>query len=268
MSCAMWPFDSGRVTAPVIRLEGLIASRGAGRGLSLNTVEPALERAFAMKRTPIVALSINSPGGSAVQSRLITQRIRQLAAQKKKRVLAFVEDIGASGGYMLACAGDEIFVDPSSIVGSIGVIGGGFGFPELMAKIGVERRVYTAGAVKGRLDAFRPEDPDDVARLQAILDHIHEVFIGLVRERRAGKLKETPMLFQGEVFTAQEAIASGLVDGFGDLHSVLAARYGETVRLKRVQPPKPSLLRRLMGGAGDALVETMEERAAFARFGL
>jgi signal peptide peptidase SppA len=264
----MWPFDSGRATVPVIRLEGVIAARGVGRALSLSAMEPALERAFAMKRAPIVALSINSPGGSPVQSRLIMARIRQLAAQKKKKVLAFVEDVGASGGYMLACAGDEIFVDPSSIVGSIGVIGGGFGFPELMAKLGVERRVYTAGAVKGRLDAFRPENPEDVMRLQQILDQIHDVFIGLVRERRGDKLKDDPMLFQGEVFTAQEAVENGLVDGFGDLHSVLAARYGENVRLKRVQPPKPSLLRRLMGGAGDAVLETIEERAAFARYGL
>jgi signal peptide peptidase SppA len=265
----MWPFDSGRVTVPVIRLEGVIAARGVGRGgLNLNGLEPALERAFAMKRAPVVALSINSPGGSAVQSRLIMTRIRALATQKRKSVLVFVEDVGASGGYMLACAGDEIFVDPSSIVGSIGVIGAGFGFPELLAKLGVERRVYTAGAVKGRLDAFRPENPDDVMRLQQILEHIHDVFIGLVRERRAGKLKDDPMLFQGEMFTAKEAIENGLVDGFGDLHGVLAARYGENVRLKRVQPPRPSLLRRLMGGAGDAALAALEERMAYARYGL
>jgi len=264
----VWPFDSGRVTVPVIRLEGVIASRGGGRGLCLSLIEPALERAFGMKKAPVVALAINSPGGSAVQSRLITMRVRQLAAQKKKQVLAFVEDVGASGGYMLACAGDEIFVDPSSIVGSIGVIGGGFGFPDLLAKLGVERRVHTAGAVKGRLDPFRPENPEDVIRLQQILDHIHDVFIGLVRERRGTRLKDDPMLFQGEIFTAKESIENGLVDGFGDLHSVLAARYGEAVRLKRVQPPRPSLLKRLMGASGEAALAALDERAAFARYGL
>ncbi|MBL8551876.1 MAG: S49 family peptidase [Hyphomonadaceae bacterium] len=261
----VWPFPSPPLI-PVVRLEGMIAA--ARPGLNLASLEPTLHRAFQFAKAPAVALSINSPGGSAVQSHLIVKRIRQLAAQKKKQVLAFVEDVGASGGYMLACAADEIFVDPSSLVGSIGVIGGGFGFPELMQKLGVERRVHTAGAVKGRLDPFRPESPDDVRRLDEILKEVHAAFIAIVRERRAGKLKETPMLFEGEIFTAREAIEVGLVDALGDLNGVLAARWGKDVRIRKMPVGRMSLLRRLMGGAGDALLSRLEERAAFARYGV
>ena len=261
----VWPFPSPPLV-PVVRLEGMIAA--APRGLSLTGIDHALQRAFAYSRAPAVALAINSPGGSAVQSHLIVRRVRQLAAQRKKRVLAFVEDVGASGGYMLACAGDEIFVDQSSLVGSIGVVGGGFGFPELLDKLGVERRVHTAGAVKGRLDPFRPENPDDVRRLDEILRQVHEVFIAFVRERRAGKLKEAPLLFEGEIFTAREAIELGLVDAMGDLHTVLAERYGKEVRVRFMRVGRMSLLRRIMGGAGDAMLAALEERAAFARYGI
>lgn len=265
----VWPFGKKLPVVPVVRMEGVIAARGGvGRSLSYLSLEPALEKAFAIKRAPIVALSINSPGGSPVQSRLIVQRVRQLAAEKKKKVLAFVEDLGASGGYMLACAGDEIFVDPSSLVGSIGVIGGGFGFPELMGKLGIERRVHTAGKVKGRLDPFRPESPADAARLESLLKQIHDVFISLVKERRGAKLRSDPLLFEGEIFTAREAIDLGLVDEVGDLHGVLAARYGAEVKVKRIPMARPSLVRRLMGGAGDAALESFEERLAFARYGL
>jgi len=265
----MW-FSDSRPVIPVLRLEGLIAARQTPRaGLSLATIEGALDKSFATKRSPAVALSINSPGGSAVQSHLIVRRIRQLAAQKKRKVLAFVEDVGASGGYMLACAGDEIFVDPSSIVGSIGVVGGaGFGFQDLIAKFGIERRVHTAGAVKGRLDPFRPERPEDVQRMNEILREVHDMFIGLVRERRAGKLTDNPMLFEGEIFTGREAVAYGLADGFGDLHSVIEARYGDKVRLKRIPLSRRPLAMRMLGGAGEALIAAAEERAAFARFGL
>lgn len=266
----MWPFPDNRPLVPVIRLEGMIAAKGGvgQTGLHLAALEPALERAFALKAAKAVALAINSPGGSAVQSHLILRRIRELAAKHKKPVLAFVEDVGASGGYMLACAADEIFVDPSSLVGSIGVIAGGFGFPDLIAKLGVDRRVHTAGAVKGRLDPFRPENPEDVIRLQQILDQIHDVFIGLVRERRGPKLKDDPRLFEGEIFTAKEGVELGLVDGFGDLHAVLAARYGKDVRIKRVAPAKPAIWRRMLSGAGDAAVHALEERMAYARYGL
>jgi signal peptide peptidase SppA len=264
----VWPFPSPPVV-PVIRLEGLIsAATGARRGLNLASLDSALQRAFAFGRAPAVALQVNSPGGSAVQSHLIVRRIRQLAAQKKKPVLAFIEDIGASGGYMLACAGDEIFVDPSSILGSIGVIGGGFGFPEALARLGVERRVYTAGSAKARLDPFRPENPDDVRRLDELLRQIHAAFIALVRERRGPKLKDAPLLFEGEIFTAREALDLGLADAMGDLHGVLAQRYGKDVRLRRIPVGRMSLMRRLMGGAGDALFDALEERAAFARYGL
>ncbi len=265
----VWPFTS-RAVVSVIRLEGVIAARGGAGvgGLNLAALEPALARAFAQGGARAVALCINSPGGSPVQSDMIVRRIRQLAEKHKKSVLTFVEDVGASGGYMLACAGDEIFVNPSSLVGSIGVIGGGFGFPDLMAKLGIERRVHTAGAVKGRLDPFQPEKPEDAARLGAILTQLHDIFIGFVRERRGARLKDDPMLFEGEIFTAREAVELGLADGFGDLNSVLAARYGAEVRLKRFAPSKPSLWRRLIGGAGEAALAALEERLAFSRYGL
>jgi serine protease SohB len=264
----VWPFPAPP-QIPVIRLEGMIsATPGVQRGLNLVALEPALQRAFSLSHAPAVALTINSPGGSAVQSHLIVRRVRQLAERKKKSVLAFIEDVGASGGYMLACAADEIFVDPSSLVGSIGVVGGGFGFPELLAKLGVERRVYTAGAVKSRLDPFRPENPDDIRRLDAIMREVHAMFIALVRERRGARLKEAPLLFEGEIYTAHEALAAGLADALGDLNTVLVERYGKDVRLRRMPVGRMSLMRRLMGGAGEALVASLEERALYARYGL
>jgi signal peptide peptidase SppA len=266
----VWPFAPSHLVVPVLRLEGFIAgTAGPRRGLNLATMEGALERAFGLRRAPAVALSINSPGGAAVQSHLIARRIRQLAVQKKRKVIAFIEDVGASGGYMLACAADEILVDPSSIVGSIGVLGGaGFGFTELLAKLGVERRVHKAGSVKARLDPFRPESPEDVQRLDEILRDVHDAFIGFVRERRAGLLKDNPMLFEGEIFTGREAVENGLADGFGDLHSVIAARYGEKTRVRRLPLARRPLAMRLLGGGADALLASLEERMAYARYGL
>lgn len=257
---------------PVVRLEGLIGNRGRlGRGLSLSGLEAPLDKAFAYKRAPAVALVINSPGGAPVQSSLIVRRIRDLAVQHRRPVLAFVEDVAASGGYMLACAGDEIFCDPSSLVGSIGVIGGGFGVAELAAKLGVERRVYTAGVRKNRLDPFGPEQPEDVARYDELLRDIHVAFIDLVKRRRSGKLQEHPLLFEGEVFTGGEAVRLGLVDGFGELRATLRERYGSKVRLKSVAPRRAPFLQRLAGGASEAAtlaaIEALELRLAHARLG-
>jgi signal peptide peptidase SppA len=241
-----------------------------------------LERAFSTKNAKAVALLINSPGGSPVQSRQIYLRIRQLAAEKNLPVLVFVEDVAASGGYMIACAGDEIFCDPSSILGSIGVVGGSFGMTELIRKIGVERRLYTAGSHKAMLDPFLPENPDDVARLKSIQREIHAIFIALVRESRGARLKGADdMLFTGEYWAGETSVSLGLADGIGDLRSTLRARYGEKV-LTPVIAPASGLLSGLLGrkspaagalafdglpGLPDEVISALETRAIWARFG-
>src|SRR5476651_2880658 len=218
---------------PVVRLSGVIGMGTPLRpGLMLSSVARSLERAFETRNARAVALIINSPGGSPTQSHLIFRRIRQLAAEKKLPVIAFIEDAGASGGYMLACAADEIICDQFSIVGSIGVVGGSFGFPKLMEKLGVERRLYTAGERKVMLDPFLPEKPEDLKRIKANQKDIHEHFIALVRERRGSKLKgNEKTLFSGEFWTAQMAVELGLADRIGDLRSTLRERYGEKVRM-------------------------------------
>jgi serine protease SohB len=262
---------------PVVRLTGAIGAVTPLRpGLTLSGVARQLERAFAVRGAKAVALVINSPGGSAVQSRQIFLRIRQLAAEKNRPVLVFVEDVAASGGYMIACAGDEIFCDPSSILGSIGVIGATFGFPDLMRRLGVERRVYTAGERKVTLDPFLPENPDDVARLKAIQRDIHAVFIALVRERRGPRLKGTEAdLFSGEFWAGERAVALGLADAIGDLRGVLRARFGDKVRTPVMVSPGGLLgrLGRRSGGAAvnglpDAALSAVETRALWARYGL
>src|SRR5216684_801518 len=246
----------GVAVVPVVRLSGVIGAVTPLRpGMSLTGVAKTLERAFAMKNAKAVALMINSPGGSPVQSRQIYLRIRQLAAEKKLPVLVFVEDVAASGGYMIACAGDEIFCDPSSILGSIGVVGGSFGFQELIGKIGVERRLYTAGEHKAMLDPFLPEDREDVARLKAIQREIHTIFIALVKGSRGSRLKGADdTLFSGEYWAGETSISLGLADGIGDLRSTLRARYGEKV-LTPVIAPASGLLGGLFGrrsaGAGS-----------------
>jgi serine protease SohB len=227
-----------------------------------------------------VALIINSPGGSPTQSHLIFRRIRQLAAEKKLPVLAFVEDVGASGGYMLACAADEIICDQFSIVGSIGVVGGSFGFPKLMEKLGVERRLYTSGDRKVMLDPFQPEKPEDVKRIKGIQKDIHEHFIALVEERRAGKLKSNDKtLFSGEFWTAPMAIELGLADSIGDLRSTLRERYGEKVRTPLISESRGIFGRRIPGissleniarrpGLADDFISALEARALWGRYGL
>jgi serine protease SohB len=210
---------------PVVRLSGTIGAVTPLRpGMTLAGLAKTLERAFATRNAKAVALVINSPGGSPVQSRQIYLRIRQLAAEKKLPVLVFVEDVAASGGYMIACAGDEIFCDPSSILGSIGVVGGSFGFQELIKKIGVERRLYTAGEHKAMLDPFLPEDEGDVARLKSIQREIHAIFIALVKASRGSRLKGADdELFTGEYWAGETSVSLGLADGIGDLRSTLRA---------------------------------------------
>src|SRR5215471_16827695 len=221
----------GLPTVPVVRLTGVIGfSTPLRPGLSLAGVARALDRAFNMGKPKAVALAINSPGGSAVQSHLIYARIRQLAAEKSVPVIAFVEDVAASGGYMLACAADEIVCDPSSIVGSISVVGASFGLHEAMHKLGIERRVYTAGEKKVMLDPFLPEKPEDVEHLKALQREVHETFIGLVQTSRGARLTGPEnTLFSGEYWAAKTALGYGLIDRLGDLRSVLRERFGKGV---------------------------------------
>lgn len=260
---------------PIVRLTGVIGGPGLrGGGLSLSSVNPALERAFRLRGAKAVALSINSPGGSPVQSALIAGRIRALSAEKKLPVVAFIEDVGASGGYWLALAADEIFADPSSIVGSIGVIHASFGFAGALERLGIERRLYTAGAKKSLLDPFRPERPEDVERLNAILHELHQGFKATVRERRGARLKGgDEELFEGQVWTGRGALEAGLIDGLGDLHAVLRQRFGEKVKLPLISTARPWWQRRLGLEAWpralvDAGLDSLVERALWSRYGL
>jgi serine protease SohB len=267
---------------PVVRLSGTIGVSAPLRpGLTLSTTARALERAFSTRKASAVALVINSPGGSPTQSHLIFRRIRQLAEEKKIPVLAFIEDVGASGGYMIACAADEIICDDYSIVGSIGVVGGSFGFPKLLEKLGVERRIYTSGERKVMLDPFLEENPDDVIRIKALQKEIHGHFIALVKSRRGARLQASDKtLFSGEFWSAQPAIELGLADRLGDLRSTLRERYGDKVRMPLMagersflgrKVPGVNLLDAFSGGnqslAAD-LVSTLEERALWSRYGL
>ncbi len=277
-------FRPGAAVVPVVRLSGVIGAVTPLRpGMTLSGVARVLERAFSFRNAKAVALVINSPGGSPVQSRQIYLRIRQLAAEKKLPVLVFVEDVAASGGYMIACAGDEIFCDPSSILGSIGVVGGTFGFQEAIKRLGIERRLYTAGEHKAMLDPFLPENPDDVARLKAIQREIHAIFISLVKDSRRERLKgPDDVLFTGEYWAGDTAVSLGLADAVGDLRSTLRARYGEKVITPVIAQPSgllSGLLGRKAPGAGslaalegaaglpDELISALETRAIWARFG-
>jgi len=276
-------FRSDVPVVPVVRLSGVIGAVTPLRpGMTLASVAKLLERAFATRNAKAVALAINSPGGSPVQSRLIYLRIRALAAEKKLPVIAFVEDVAASGGYMIACAADEIYCDPSSIVGSIGVVGGSFGFQELIKKIGVERRLYTAGEHKAQLDPFLPEDPGDVARVKALQQEIHALFISLVKDSRGARLKgEESKLFSGEYWAGGTSVALGLSDAIGDLRSVLRARFGDKVRTPVIAAPSgllSGLMRKSSGAAAEAsldglaalpdqLISALETRAIWAKYG-
>ena len=279
-------FRKKEIEIPVVRLHGAIMSGGSPLrpSLSLETAAGVLEKAFGEKKAPAVAISINSPGGSPVQSRLIYRRIRDLADEHQKRVFVFVEDAAASGGYMIALAGDEIIADPSSIVGSIGVVSASFGFPELLKKIGVERRVYTAGQNKAVLDPFQPEKKADIDRLKKLQLEIHETFIDMVKERRGSKLANDPDLFTGMFWTGIKGKEIGLIDGLGDMRSFLRKTYGNKVKLKLIEPKRGFLGRKVPGvemglglgidpsaiaaHLGDGLLSVAEEKALWARYGL
>ena len=271
-------FRSNAVEIPVIRLSGAIMAGGSQfrPALNLAAISPLLEKAFSDKAAPAVAFSVNSPGGSPVQARLIYKRIRDLASEKNKTVFMFLEDVAASGGYMIAVAGDEIVADPSSIVGSIGVISSSFGFTGLMEKIGVERRVHTAGSNKSVLDPFLPEKKKDIEHLKSLQLDIHDVFISMVKERRGAKLKDNPDLFTGLFWAGQKAKDLGLVDDLGDMRSFLKARFGEKTKLRLIAQSRGLFgmragaggVSQIGAGAAEALIEGAEERALWARFGL
>ncbi|MEL6747361.1 MAG: S49 family peptidase [Pseudomonadota bacterium] len=279
-----------RPTIPVIRLSGVIAAGSMRSGISIGSAAPLIEKAFkAMGKEKTVAVVINSPGGSPVQSNLVMRRIRALADEKDAKVLVFVEDVAASGGYFIAIAGDEIFADPSSVVGSIGVISAQFGLQEAIAKLGIERRVYTAGESKSMLDPFKEAQSDDIARLRDILEEIHTVFIDTVKERRGDKLIGADSeLFEGQVWVGRHAVTAGLIDGLSDVRTELRRRFGKKVRMQ-VIGRRQSLFSRQQPGVAmpwdaasvgtdglgaaaarlaPALLDALEDRAQYQRFGV
>ncbi len=260
------PFVKSPPVVSVLRLQGVIAAGSRGT-LNDQALAGLIQKAFTKGKPEAVALSINSPGGSPTQSSLIAARIRRLAEEKEVKVYAFVEDVAASGGYYIACAADEIWVDRHSITGSIGVISAGFGFNELMSRYGIERRVYTAGKSKSLADPFRPEKDEDVARIKALQEHIHAGFIDHVKTRRGDRLNAEMELFDGSVFVGDEAMPTGLIDGVGHLVPKMKEVFGDKVVLKPYAQRKPLLSRFGARIVGDAMAE-VEDRAAFARFGL
>lgn len=269
MSVAMrlrLPFIKNPPLVAVVRLSGAIGMNGRG-SLSDAALAPVLERAFRRGKPDAVALEINSPGGSPVQSALIGARIRRLGEECKVPVIAFVEDVAASGGYWLAASADEIWADDNSVLGSIGVISAGFGAQVLIARQGIERRVYTAGKSKSMLDPFQPEKPEDVSRLKALLEDIHANFIAHVKARRGPKLDLKADLFTGEIWLAGKAAELGLIDGVGHLVPKMKDRFGDKVQFRRYGLRKPFWTRFGAQLADDAFA-VIEERAAFARFGL
>lgn len=277
------PIERFRNPPPVVAvvpLSGVIGRLGGlQRGLTLRGLAGTLKRAFDLSDVKAVALIVDSPGGSPVQSALIAGRIRALAAEKKLPVYAFAEDVAASGGYWLLTAGDELYADESSIIGSIGVVAGSFGFPQALQRLGVERRLYTSGTHKAALDPFSPEKPEEVQHLRSILEETHETFRRHVRERRAGKLKgDEDVLFSGRFWTGRAALELGLIDGLGDVRTVMRAKFGEKVRLRLIGDGRRWWRRRLGlpdTGTGVAalqelperLLGALEERLMWSRFG-
>lgn len=279
------PFFRRSPVVPVLRLTGTIGMVTPLRpGLSLAALAGPIEKAFTMSKVPGVAVVVNSPGGSPVQSHLIFQRIRQLAAEHRKRVHVFCEDVAASGGYFIALAGDEIHADPSSIVGSIGVVSSSFGLDKAIQKLGIERRVYTAGLNKSQLDPFLPEKVEDIERLKALQRDVHDVFISIVKDRRAARLKGPDAeLFSGAFWSAPRALDLGLIDGIGDVRARMREVYGTKVRLAVVPTSRGGLLSRFRRAPGlnsacdgldlsatlvDDVVSAVEARALWARYGL
>jgi len=265
------------INIPTLKLSGVIGQAGIGRsGLTIHTLNKLIDKLFSDKKSPVVALIINSPGGSPTQSSLIAEKIIEKSKEKNKKVIAFVEDVAASGGYWLACSANEIFIDQNSIIGSIGVISPGFGFVNLIKKIGVERRVYTSGKSKSFLDPFKPEKKEDIERLKKIQEQIHENFITFVKNRRGNKLKKNKEkeIFSGLFWVGNKALDFGLVDGIGSIDTILKTKFGKNVNIKLIDQKKSFIQRKLSSSFNhslintDELIDKLEEKALFSRYGL
>ena len=264
---------SNSIDIPTLRLSGIIGQAGLMRtGLSLSSLDKLIVKLFSDKKAPVVALIINSPGGSPTQSALIAKRITDLGKLKKKKIIAFVEDVAASGGYWLACAADEIYLDQNSIIGSIGVISPGFGYVNFLKKIGVERRVYTSGKSKSFLDPFKPEKKEDITRLKKIQEEIHENFINYVKSRRGKKIskKNHKEIFSGLFWVGKKGIDLGLADGLGHINDVIQNKFGKKAKIKLIEQKKSFLQRKFSSSLIDTddLINKIEEKALWSRYGL
>ena len=270
----MFSFFKKKVVVPHIRLAGVIGSAGRFRqGIDFSGQQEIIKKAFSFKKAKSIAISINSPGGSPVQSHLIHDYIRQLAKKNKKKVIVFAEDVAASGGYLIACAGDEIYAISSSIVGSIGVISASFGFQDAIKRIGVQRRVYTAGKNKSTLDPFKEEKPEDIERIKKLQLELHSDFINLVKKSRGSKLKDPDKnnIFTGEFWSGSTSLKLGLVDGIGNAEQILREKFGEKIEIKKFEKQKGFLAKRLSSSLDnqvDTIVSAIEERALWQKFGL
>jgi len=264
---------SKSIDIPTLRLSGVIGQAGLMRsGLSLSTLDKQIVKLFDDKKAPAVALIINSPGGSPTQSALIAKRIMDLGKIKKKKIISFVEDVAASGGYWLACAGDEIYLDQNSIVGSIGVISPGFGFVDLLKKIGIERRVYTSGKSKSFLDPFKEEKEEDIVRLKNIQEQIHENFINYVQARRGNKLnkEKNDEIFSGLFWVGQKGVDLGLADDIGHINEIVEKKFGKKAKIKIIEQKKSFIQRKFSSKLfhTDDLIHSLEEKALWSRYGL
>ena len=265
-------FFSKDINIPTLRLTGVIGQAGIARsGLTIAGIEKLVDKLFSDKKAPAVALIINSPGGSPTQSSLIAEKIINLAKEKNKKVYAFVEDVAASGGYWLACAADEIYLDLNSIVGSIGVISPGFGFVDLIKKIGVERRVYTSGKSKSFLDPFKEEKKEDIDRLKSIQEQIHENFIEYVKSRRGSKLLSSAddEIFSGLFWVGKKGVDLGLADGIGSINQIIREKYGNKAKIKIIDQKKSFLQKRLSSSINNNdIFNRLEEMIMWSRYGL
>ena len=268
---------SKTINIPTLRLSGVIGQAGSFRaGLTISSLNKLIDKLFSDKKSPIVALIINSPGGSPTQSSLIAEKIIAKSKEKNKKVIAFVEDVAASGGYWLACSADEIFIDQNSIIGSIGVISPGFGFVNLIKKIGIERRVYTSGKSKSFLDPFKPEKKEDINRLKKIQEQIHENFISFVKSRRGKKIKKNQEkeVFSGLFWVGNKALDFGLVDGIGSMNTILKDRFGKNYKIKYIDQKKSFIQRKLSSSLSgsilnaEELIDKIEEKSLLSRYGL
>ena len=264
---------SKTINIPTLRLTGVIGQAGFMRsGLNISSLDRLIDRLFSDKKSPAVALIINSPGGSPTQSSLIANKIIKMSKEKNKKVLAFVEDVAASGGYWLACASDEIYIDTNSILGSIGVISPGFGFVELIKKIGIERRVYTSGKSKSFLDPFKEEKEEDISRLKDIQEQIHENFISYVKSRRGNKISEknSNEVFSGLFWVGEKTIELGLADGIGSIQDIILKKFGKYAKIKFIDQKKSFLQKKLSSSMLDieTVLQKLEEKTLWSRFGL